>query len=385
MQPYLLTVNLGLPAHLQGRTVSGLNFANELLALCLVAPFGALADKIGRRAVYAFGFLWLAAGFLLYPTARTLPQLTGLRAVLLGRRRRRRHHVRNGAGRYRRRKLARAAGRSRGILPGPGRRRAGAVARPEPQAAGGFRSGRAHGRPHHVVDRGRAVRGVGGGGVRRTQARKPSERAPAMPLQAHPGGRRRGSATQSAHLVRLPAAVRLVRRSGGARHISHVASATGLGRARISAWPMPSSARGCRSSRRWWRGSSRRSSSACCSIAWTGCASAWPRWRSAALAYLLCGFVDDPTQGLLIRPSPCCSAWGRSRPSSPARRCSDRKRRATCAARCSGSRESAPRREFCSPTAFGGWLYDSVSKGGPFFLLAGVNFAIFLFGPARSI
>jgi MFS family permease len=77
MQPYLLTVNLGLPAHLQGRTVSALNFANELLALCLVAPFGALADKIGRRSVYAFGFLWLGAGFLLYPLARTLPELTG--------------------------------------------------------------------------------------------------------------------------------------------------------------------------------------------------------------------------------------------------------------------------------------------------------------------
>jgi MFS family permease len=77
MQPYLLTVNLGLPAHLQGRTVSALNFANELLALCLVAPFGALADKIGRRSVYAFGFLWLSAGFMLYPLARTLPELTG--------------------------------------------------------------------------------------------------------------------------------------------------------------------------------------------------------------------------------------------------------------------------------------------------------------------
>ena len=76
-QPYLLTVNLRLPAHLQGRTVSALNFANELLALCLVAPFGALADKIGRRPVYAFGFLWLARGFLLYPLARTVPQLTG--------------------------------------------------------------------------------------------------------------------------------------------------------------------------------------------------------------------------------------------------------------------------------------------------------------------
>ncbi|HEY6126434.1 MAG TPA: MFS transporter, partial [Steroidobacteraceae bacterium] len=77
IQPYLLTVNLGLPAHLQGRTISALNVANELLALCLVAPFGALADKIGRRPVYAFGFLWLAAGFLLYPMARTVMQLTG--------------------------------------------------------------------------------------------------------------------------------------------------------------------------------------------------------------------------------------------------------------------------------------------------------------------
>jgi MFS family permease len=77
MQAWLLNVNLALAPGLQGRTVSALNFANELLALCLVAPFGALADKIGRRTVYACGFLWLAVGFLLYPLARTLPQLTG--------------------------------------------------------------------------------------------------------------------------------------------------------------------------------------------------------------------------------------------------------------------------------------------------------------------
>lgn len=77
MQAYLLNVNLGLPPTLQGRAVSGLNFANELVAICLVAPMGALADKVGRRAVYACGFLWLAAGFVLYPLARTLPQLTG--------------------------------------------------------------------------------------------------------------------------------------------------------------------------------------------------------------------------------------------------------------------------------------------------------------------
>jgi MFS family permease len=75
-QAWLLNVNLRLPEHLQGRTVSALNFANELVALALVAPFGALADKIGRRSVYAFGFLWLGCGFALYPLARTIPELT---------------------------------------------------------------------------------------------------------------------------------------------------------------------------------------------------------------------------------------------------------------------------------------------------------------------
>jgi MFS family permease len=76
-QPYLLNAHVGLPGHLQGRTLSALNFANELVALALVAPFGALADKIGRRGVYAFGLLWLASGFLLYPLARDVTQLTG--------------------------------------------------------------------------------------------------------------------------------------------------------------------------------------------------------------------------------------------------------------------------------------------------------------------
>jgi MFS family permease len=75
-QAYLVNVQLQLPAHLQGRTIAGLNFANELVALALVAPFGAWADKAGRRVVYGFGFLWLGAGFLLYPLARTVPELT---------------------------------------------------------------------------------------------------------------------------------------------------------------------------------------------------------------------------------------------------------------------------------------------------------------------
>ena len=75
IQTYLLNANLHVPVHEQGRTLGVLGFANEVVSLLLVAPFGALSDKIGRRPVYTLGFLWLAAGFLLYPLARTFPQL----------------------------------------------------------------------------------------------------------------------------------------------------------------------------------------------------------------------------------------------------------------------------------------------------------------------
>lgn len=77
IQPYLLNEHLGVPESMQGRLTGILGFSNELVSLLLFAPIGALADKIGRRPVYAAGFLWMAAGYLLYPLARTFPQLLG--------------------------------------------------------------------------------------------------------------------------------------------------------------------------------------------------------------------------------------------------------------------------------------------------------------------
>lgn len=75
IQPYLLNANLKVPAGEQGRVLGMLGFTNEIISLLLVAPFGALSDKIGRRPVYAIGFVWIGAGFFLYPLAQTLPQL----------------------------------------------------------------------------------------------------------------------------------------------------------------------------------------------------------------------------------------------------------------------------------------------------------------------
>lgn len=75
IQPYLLNEHLGVPESQQGRLTGILGFSNEIVSLLLFAPIGALADKVGRRPVYVLGFLWLSAGYLLYPLARSFPQL----------------------------------------------------------------------------------------------------------------------------------------------------------------------------------------------------------------------------------------------------------------------------------------------------------------------
>ncbi len=72
---FLLNANLRIPQDEQGTTLGQLGFYNEIVALLLVTPIGALADKFGRRPVYVLGFLWLAVGFCLYPMARNFNQL----------------------------------------------------------------------------------------------------------------------------------------------------------------------------------------------------------------------------------------------------------------------------------------------------------------------
>lgn len=79
IQPYLLNVNLGIPRIEQGRASGLLGFSQELVVLALVGPFGALSDKIGRRAVYVLGFLWIGAGYAIFPFATTLTELVTIR------------------------------------------------------------------------------------------------------------------------------------------------------------------------------------------------------------------------------------------------------------------------------------------------------------------
>lgn len=75
MQPYVLTENLQIPKGEQGGATAMLSFSYEFVIILLIAPMGALADKIGRRPIYVIGFLWLGGALAIFPLAQNLTQL----------------------------------------------------------------------------------------------------------------------------------------------------------------------------------------------------------------------------------------------------------------------------------------------------------------------
>ena len=79
MQPFILDAHLGIPRSAQGRATFLLGLTQEIVMLLLVGPFGALADKIGRRTIYTLGLAWIGVGYVLYPLADSLPALIATR------------------------------------------------------------------------------------------------------------------------------------------------------------------------------------------------------------------------------------------------------------------------------------------------------------------
>jgi MFS family permease len=75
LQPYVLSENLQIPAGEQGSATGMLYFSYEFVMLLLIAPVGALSDKIGRRPIYTLGFLWVGAALAVFPLAQNMTQL----------------------------------------------------------------------------------------------------------------------------------------------------------------------------------------------------------------------------------------------------------------------------------------------------------------------
>ncbi len=79
--PYVLNANLGIAPEDQGQYTGDLQLLNEIVLLLVFAPAGILADRIGRRGVYAFGLSAMGVAYVLYPLAQSIFELTLYRAV----------------------------------------------------------------------------------------------------------------------------------------------------------------------------------------------------------------------------------------------------------------------------------------------------------------
>jgi len=379
MQPWLLTVNLGLPAELQGRTVSALNFANELVALALVAPFGALADKIGRRAVYAFGFLWLAAGFLLYPTARTLPELTGCAlffsvgvaaiGTMLG------TVLADTAAETSRGRLVGLAGFFQGL---------GAAAlvlllgqMPKRLTEAGV----------DALTAGRITLWIAAAlcavsavvvfaGLRRGT---PSEQAPNLPLGRiiadGAAAARRNPRIWFAYLLQfgsfgdrvvLGTFFTLRLQQAWVERKFSMADAVDRARLPFVAAMIAGLATALIVGALLDRVDRLRIGVAAMAL--------------GAAAYLLCGFVDDPTEAVLMATVAALLGMGQIAAIIAGQTLLGQEAPRDVRGAVFGLAGICASAGILFTNALGGWLYDTVSKGGPFFLLAAVNFAIFLAG-----
>ncbi len=81
LSPYVFRVNLQIPADEQGRLSGQLQFWQEIVLLLVIGGWGALSDRVGRRAVYVAGFLVLALAYALYPFAESSQALMAYRLV----------------------------------------------------------------------------------------------------------------------------------------------------------------------------------------------------------------------------------------------------------------------------------------------------------------
>ena len=71
LQSYILTEHLHIPRGQQGTLTGYITVVAEFTTILFFAPFGVLADRIGRRPVYILGILLIGLGYGLYPFAPT--------------------------------------------------------------------------------------------------------------------------------------------------------------------------------------------------------------------------------------------------------------------------------------------------------------------------
>ena len=77
----VLNANFGIPTTEQGTISGDLVIVTEIVQLLIFGTVGVLADRIGRRELFALGMLVMGLGYLLYPFAGSVTELIVYRAI----------------------------------------------------------------------------------------------------------------------------------------------------------------------------------------------------------------------------------------------------------------------------------------------------------------
>ncbi|HJP37718.1 MAG: MFS transporter [Gammaproteobacteria bacterium] len=77
----VLNANFGMPVGEQGTISGDLVIVTEIVQLLIFGFVGVLADRIGRRELFAIGMFVMGIGYLLYPFAESITHLIIYRAV----------------------------------------------------------------------------------------------------------------------------------------------------------------------------------------------------------------------------------------------------------------------------------------------------------------
>jgi len=79
--PYVINAVLKIPPEQQGVVSGNLVFWTEITSILMFGPVGVLADRFGRKALFAVGFVLMGVGYALYPHASTIGELTIFRII----------------------------------------------------------------------------------------------------------------------------------------------------------------------------------------------------------------------------------------------------------------------------------------------------------------
>ena len=80
-QPYILVEKLGVLAGAEGALTGQLSVVSELTVMLSIGLVGIMADRIGRKQIFALGLIIFGVFYLLYPTVETIAELFALRIV----------------------------------------------------------------------------------------------------------------------------------------------------------------------------------------------------------------------------------------------------------------------------------------------------------------